>query len=970
MSSSSCSLYPPLLGEYVRLQKEAEGRWGNKTVLFMMVGSFYEVYEALVDRKTGETCGRATEMSRMCNIVLTKKNKAVEFSMTNPYMCGFPAYCRVRFVDKLTSCGYSVVISDQIMEKAGKMDRKITATCSPMVPASIVMSAEEEDAQYFSTKPSDQEGAQESMTDRIGFSIRMELGGSSTELQGSACSVVILNLTTGMVGLHETEWSSRDFLELMFMKHCPVEVVWSSGTRLVREHFIEAYPGIKHHTPEKVEVIYTEIPYQEKVLHKSFGDAQGMTIHESLELERFPLTTTNLVSFLDFVYQHFPMVIQKLQPPVWDVLSEGVDFLPHIFHELHLLRGKPSVLEIMDCTCTRMGKRRYRVQWFRPLSSVSRLRDLLLQQQRVLESGVSLDNGRSVLASLHDWESTLRSLSMGRYSLRRLLCLWRDLDALAACVVFPTASRKSALQLSRLLDKSFVRSAVEEHDWSVSMVSSAAPTSPTASSSDPKKAVPQQWVQEVAVLLGIQGFSSLSSLLKVLETGSDGAGICLQFRPSKNVDKKPETLLPSPYTTRKMSGGAVRIFHPEWTAWWTQQRAMDLDIENTHREEFRAKAAEWSHTNLEATRQLMEQVIEIDILWSRVTAAKKHNLTLPVFLDDHHAEEDTSIKGLRNPIVEAVDPRRSFVTNDFCLDPGHKGVLLFGQNSSGKSTFVKSLGINIWLAQTGHLVFCEQMRLRPYRSLLTKLCVQDDIFRGQSTFVNEMLDLRYILRRCRDAEGGGKILVLADELTAGTETWSATAIVASTLLEFLRAPPVTFVMTTHLHTIHLFKELYADPGLCVRHVHFSRVGVTDPQFRKILPGEGPVMYGIEVAEDLGFPADFIARCFHYRESMDRHTRRQSMEPLAVALVPKKKSRYSKHKIVDCCEACGTTHDLETHHVVPQAVAVPSPVSGNPVIPDSAGTSVHNPSNLRVLCRTCHDKEHHHAPPPRHFQGDA
>jgi 5-methylcytosine-specific restriction endonuclease McrA len=95
-----------------------------------------------------------------------------------------------------------------------------------------------------------------------------------------------------------------------------------------------------------------------------------------------------------------------------------------------------------------------------------------------------------------------------------------------------------------------------------------------------------------------------------------------------------------------------------------------------------------------------------------------------------------------------------------------------------------------------------------------------------------------------------------------------------------------------------------------------------------------------------------------------------MEPTVVALVPKKKSRYSKHKIVDCCEACGTTHDLETHHVVPQAVAVPSPVSGNPVIPDSAGTSVHNPSNLRVLCRTCHDKEHHHAPPPRHFQVDA
>ena len=936
----------------MRLQREAEVRWGEKTVLFMMVGSFYEVYEALVDRRMGSTCGKATEMSRICNIVLTKKNKAVEFSLSNPYMCGFPAYSKVRYVDKLTACGYSVVISDQATTKEGNMERKITAICSPMIPASIIMSAEEEDAQYFSLTPSDQEGAQDPMTDRIGFSVWMDKMNMN---QHAACSVVILNLTTGMVGLHETEWSSRDFLELLFMKHCPVEVVWSSGTSSIREHFMEMYPDLKHHTPEKVDALYNEIVYQEKVLQKSFSQkdhaTSTMTIHELLELERFPLTTTNLVSFLDFVYQHFPMVIQKLQPPVWDVLSDGVDFLPHIFHELHLLRGKPSVLEIMDCTCTRMGQRRYRAQWFRPLSSASILREKIEQQQRVLDSKLSIDTGRAVLGSLHDWESTIRALTIGRYSLRRMLCLWRDLDALASCVVLPPTCRNDAQKLSGALNESFLRNAMEEHDWSVSMVSAVA----RKLEDDPKKTMTKQWIQDVAALLGIQGFSSLASILKVLESGGD---VCLQFRPSKNVDKKPDALLPDPYSTRKMSGGAVRIYHPEWTRWWANQRSIDQDIEKKHREEFREKAAEWSHTHRQAAQQLMEQIIEVDILWSRVTAAKKHNLSVPVFLGD---TGNNVMVGLRNPIVEVVNPRHAFVTNDFTLETGHKGVLLFGQNSSGKSTFVKSLGINIWLAQTGHMVFCDQMCLRPFQSILTKLCVQDDIFRGQSTFVNEMLDLRYILRRCRETmttQPTKPTLVLADELTAGTETWSATSIVASTLHEFLRAPSVTFVMTTHLHTIHLFKELYADPQLSVRHVHFSRVGVTDPQFRKILPGEGPVMYGIEVAEDLGFSPEFIARCFHYRESMDRHMRRQTMEPAAVVtLVPKKKSRYNKHKIVDSCEQCGTSHDLETHHVVPQAAAVPNPVSGNPVIPTSTGTSIHRASNLRILCRTCHDREH-------------
>jgi 5-methylcytosine-specific restriction endonuclease McrA len=79
-----------------------------------------------------------------------------------------------------------------------------------------------------------------------------------------------------------------------------------------------------------------------------------------------------------------------------------------------------------------------------------------------------------------------------------------------------------------------------------------------------------------------------------------------------------------------------------------------------------------------------------------------------------------------------------------------------------------------------------------------------------------------------------------------------------------------------------------------------------------------------------------------------------------AIVAVKKSRYNKNKIMDCCEKCGTKVDLETHHIVPQAEAVLHPVSGKPVLQNAegaAGISLHTGSNLRILCRTCHDNEH-------------
>ena len=103
-------------------------------------------------------------------------------------------------------------------------------------------------------------------------------------------------------------------------------------------------------------------------------------------------------------------------------------------------------------------------------------------------------------------------------------------------------------------------------------------------------------------------------------------------------------------------------------------------------------------------------------------------------------------------------------------------MLLYGINSSGKSCLMKSVAINLLLAQAGMYVFCDEMVFSPYKAIYTRISSADNIFRGTSSFIREMTELDNILRRADKYS-----LVVGDEVCAGTENVSAIAIVAASL---------------------------------------------------------------------------------------------------------------------------------------------------------------------------------------------
>ena len=273
----------------------------------------------------------------------------------------------------------------------------------------------------------------------------------------------------------------------------------------------------------------------------------------------------------------------------------------------------------------------------------------------------------------------------------------------------------------------------------------------------------------------------------------------------------------------------------------------------------------------------------------------------------------------------------------FGLD-GNQRFLMPDGTLAHNSTLMKSVGVAVLMAQAGMFVPCEEMTFTPIHSLFTKIGTRDDIWKGKSTFITEMTELRHMVDRCNKHS-----LILCDEPTSGTETFSATGIVASSILTFLNKKSL-FVMTTHLHTLKQFKELMEDTRLQIKHLGMEYdTKKKSLVFDRVLrDGFGKSIYGLEIAEYLGFSSDFLKQAYDFRSRLETDK---------TGLIPKKRSRYNSKKWVEKCEECGSTKELHTHHIEHQASADKDGYIGV--------FHKNRLSNLKILCRECHEKEHHH-----------
>jgi DNA mismatch repair protein MutS len=246
----------------------------------------------------------------------------------------------------------------------------------------------------------------------------------------------------------------------------------------------------------------------------------------------------------------------------------------------------------------------------------------------------------------------------------------------------------------------------------------------------------------------------------------------------------------------------------------------------------------------------------VDVYKSSAKTAKMNNYCKPTLVDQE--KSFVQVAKMRHPIIEKIETSTSYVPHSLELGLNHDGMLLYGINSSGKSSVMKALGISVILAQAGFYVPAEKMRLSLYNSIATRILGNDNLYKGLSSFTVEMSEVRGILKRSDE-----HTLILGDEVCHGTETYSAISIVCATIRHLCKKKS-SFVFASHLHQLSTMEEITSLSNLIQCHLTIECKDKEVIYHRKLINGAGPSQYGIEVAQAMMIPQEVISDAQYIR----------------------------------------------------------------------------------------------------------
>jgi DNA mismatch repair protein MutS len=244
-------------------------------------------------------------------------------------------------------------------------------------------------------------------------------------------------------------------------------------------------------------------------------------------------------------------------------------------------------------------------------------------------------------------------------------------------------------------------------------------------------------------------------------------------------------------------------------------------------------------------------VARVDALCALASVASRHHWIRPMLRDEPGIE----ISGGRHPLVEAALGPGRFVPNDLRLTPGQgQIVLLSGPNMAGKSTYLRQAGMIVLLAQAGSFVPATRAVIGLCDRIFTRVGAHDELARGLSTFMVEMVETAQIL-----AHATPRSLLIFDEVGRGTSTYDGVSI-AQALLEYLHDAPQLHSLTlfaTHYHELTALAERL--PRLRNFRMEVREEGEQVIFLHQVVEGGADRSYGIHVAELAGLPRQVVVR---------------------------------------------------------------------------------------------------------------
>ncbi len=257
-------------------------------------------------------------------------------------------------------------------------------------------------------------------------------------------------------------------------------------------------------------------------------------------------------------------------------------------------------------------------------------------------------------------------------------------------------------------------------------------------------------------------------------------------------------------------------------------------------------------------------VARIDVLQGFAQQAVDRNYCRPV-MDKSSALE---IKGGRHPVIETLmKAGEEYVPNDISMDStGTQIMILTGPNMSGKSALLRQTALIVLMAQAGSFVPAESARFGYFDKIFTRVGATDNISRGESTFMVEMLETSMIMHNL-----SARSLVLLDEIGRGTSTYDGMSI-ARALVDYIHryGKGAKTLFATHYHELNDLEEML--PRVKNYHIAIKEQGHDIIFLRKLESGGVAHSFGIHVARLAGMPkevVDYAEKTLHELEMREK-----------------------------------------------------------------------------------------------------
>ena len=505
-----------------------------------------------------------------------------------------------------------------------------------------------------------------------------------------------------------------------------------------------------HHT---VNTKRFKIRFQNELFTRVFNINSFLSAIEFLDLERHPYTTESLAVLIDFIIEHDESIIEKMNKPQFLGSNRYMYIGNNAMEQLSVISRDPSditLLDLIDKTSTAFGKRLLKERLLNPICD----KDLLEERYNLTELLLpSIDRFETHLKQIYDLERITRRIKLRKLhpveltyiamSLEAVLKLLDDTFELDVCAKFRIEQINDNLFKDGIYPAidSIVKRQQKEVDKMDDVASHV-----------------ESLFEKDKLFSGTTRYTTVSYL--------ESEGYFLNL--TKNRFTLIEKSLKDSFVTiddqhhffkdfnYKYLKNAVKVQAPLFEEITRNYETAQVKLVSLVKQRYIESLDLLENRFSLLLDKLISFIANIDVAISNAKCAKKMNLSRPLIEEGNFYEAIA----LRHPIIEANDERGIYVPNDVFLGSNNNtihnhitlnasdgedvlGVLLYGINSSGKSSLMKSIGLSVVLAQAGFFVPAVELRFGLYDKLFTRIVSQDNLYKGLSTFAVEMME-KYI----------------------------------------------------------------------------------------------------------------------------------------------------------------------------------------------------------------------------------